>query len=638
MLTAIHEKTQGWITGIILGLLTIPFALWGVSSYFEYTGTTNVATVDGKDISVAVYRSALERQQAILEQAMGREFDPRVIESTKFKEQVLNSLIDRMLLDRAAASQGYRISNTDLAEYIRHASQFRSGGRFDPRLYSRFVENSGYGVQQFEARVREERIRQQMESGLVAGTIITDGDLANLVRLMGEKRVASYAVLKPQRFMAQATVTPAQIKAYYAAHLGRYKTPEEVRVQYVELSAANLAKTLKPTEQQLRQSYENNIARYTTPEQRRASHILIALPPNASPQAARKALAEAQSIRTRLLHGANFGKLAREYSADTVSAAKGGDLGFVTPGSLEKSFVTALFSLKKPGDISEPVRTSFGYHIIELTAIRPAETVPFAKARARVAADWRERHAIDQYYSESERFRNLIFEQSDSLAPAAKAFGLTVEESGWFSRSGGAGIAANPKVVAAAFDPDVLSQGHNSHGIRLGSHMLLAIRDVGHRPASIRPLVAVSDQIRQSLLMKAALVRARQEEAKALQSLNQGASLAAVANRDGLQVIGPVTVTRSTAGDLPPALVEALFGAGKPAGTRPVYGGADLGDGGYAVFAVSKVEPGSMATATKALKDRAAGMLAQRRGSDYIADYLNGLRQKAKIKIYRKRL
>ena len=638
MLTTIHEKTQGWIMAVILGLFTIPFALWGVSSYFEYAGATKVATVDGHGISVAAYRSALERQRAALEEAMGRSVDPRIFDTRKFKQQVLDGLIDRMLLDRAAASQGYRISNTDLAEYIRRAPQFRSGGRFDLQLYRSFVQNTGYGVRQFEARVREQRVQQQMEAGFIASTVITPDDLGNLVRLMGETRVASYAVLKPQRFMAGVTVTPAQIKTYYAAHLDQYKTPERVRVQYIELSAASLEKTVNPSEQDLKREYENNIARYTTPEQRRASHILIALPPNASPQAAHKALLEAQNIRTRLLHGANFARLAREYSADSVSAAKGGDLGFVAPGSLEKSFMTALYGLKKPGDISEPVRTKFGYHIIELTAIRPAVTIPFARARAEVAADWRQRHAIDRYYDESERFRNLIFEQSDSLAPAAKAFGLKVEESDWFSRSGGPGIAANPKVVAAAFDPDVLTQGHNSHAIRLGSHVLLAIRDVAHQDASVRPLTEVSSQIRQTLVMKAALARAELAGASALKSLRQGASLAAVAKRDGLQVVGPVTVTRNQTQDLPPALVEALFVSGRPAANRPVYGSADLATDGYAIFALTRVVPGSMASATKDLKERAVSVLAQRRGSDYFTDYLNGLRQKAKIKIYRKLL
>ncbi len=638
MLTTIHEKTKGWITSVILGLITIPFALWGVNSYFQYTGGTSVATVNGKRISVAAYQNDLERQQAIVEQEMGQEFDPRVIESAGFKKQVLNSLIDQVLLDHVAASEGYRISNTDLAEYIRHAPQFRADGRFSPRLYRNFVRSKGYGVRQFEARLRELRIRQQIEVGLAAGTIVTDDDLANLVRLMGETRVISYALFGPQQFMAGLKIAPAEIKAYYEANLHQYETPEEVRVQYVEFSAAGLEKTLHPTAQQLQQSYQNNIGSYTTPEERRASHILIALPPNASAQAAAKALAKAQSIRAELLHGANFATLARKYSADTVSAARGGDLGFLTPGSLDKSFMTALFSLKKPGDISEPVRTRFGYHIIKLTAIHPAVTAPYAQVKNQVAANWRKRHAVDLYYSEADQFRNLIFEQSDSLKPAAKAYGLKIGESGWFPRSGGPGIAANAKVVAAAFDRDVLSQGHNSRGISLGSHTLLAIRDVAHRPASVRSLAAVSGQIRKVLLMKAALARAAGAESQMLQSLNPHTSLAAAAHRAGLKVIGPVTVTRNGNGDLPAALVEAAFRSADPQGSHPVYGGADLGSDGYAVFALTQVTPGSMATATKGLKDRAARILAQRRGGDYFADYLNGLRQKAKIKINRKLL
>ncbi len=638
MLTTIHEKTQGWITAVILGLLTIPFALWGVNSYFEHTGVSRVATINGQGISVAVYRSELEHDRAAVEAQMGRSFDPRILETTKFKQRVLDGLIDRTLLDHATASLGYRIAATDLAEYIRHAPQFRKDGKFDPTLYASFVQSTGYGVQQFEARVRQQRINQQMEAGLVASTIVTEDDLADVVRLLGEKRTVSYTVIPPQKFISASAVTPAQIQAYYASHQNQFSIPEQVRVQYIELSASDLEKTLNPTEQELQQTYARNISRYTTPEARRASHILIALAPDAPPQAVQKALAEAQSIRARLLHGASFAALARKYSADPVSAAKGGDLGYVVPGSLEKTLVSALYALKKPGDISEPVRTRFGFHIIKLTAIRPAVTIPFAQVRTRVAADWRKRHAIDRYYGESEHFRNLIFEQSDSLDPAAKSFGLKVAESGWFSRAGGPGVAANPKVVAAAFDPDVLVQGHNSHAIRIGSHALLAIRDVAHRAAAVKPLAEVSGEIRQRLAMRAARARAGKEGAALLASLQKGATLDAQAKRSGLEVKGPVTVTRNDPAGLPPALVEAVFQAGQPAASRTVFGGADLGVGGYAVFALTRVMPGSLKDSGTDVEHEAARILAQRRGSDYFADFLAGLRQKAKIRIYRKNL
>ena len=322
MLTTIHEKTQGWITAVILGLLTIPFALWGVNSYFEHTGVSRVATINGQSISVAVYRSELEHDRAAVEAQMGRSFDPRILETTKFKQQVLDGLIDRTLLDHATASLGYRIAATDLAEYIRHAPQFRKDGKFDPTLYASFVQSTGYGVQQFEARVRQQRINQQLEAGLVASTIVTEDDLADVVRLLGEKRTVSYTVIPPQKFISASAVTPAQIQAYYASHQNQFSIPEQVRVQYIELSASDLEKTLNPTEQELQQTYARNISRYTTPEARRASHILIALAPDAPPPAVQKALAEAQSIRARLLHGASFAALARKYSADPVSAAR----------------------------------------------------------------------------------------------------------------------------------------------------------------------------------------------------------------------------------------------------------------------------------------------------------------------------
>jgi len=634
MLTTIHEKTQGWITGIILGLLAIPFALWGVNSYFEAAAKVNVATVDGHGISIEVYKSALEQQRRGLEQMLGHALDPRVFETPQFKQGALDGLIDRTLLGRDAASQGFRVSDADLAQLIRGAPQFQRNGRFDPQLYEIYARNTGYGVQGFEARIRQERVRQQIEAGFIDSTIVTPDDFANIVRLMDEKRVALYATLKPASFLAKVAVTPEEIQAHYSSHLDQYKTPERVRIQYVELSAADLGKTINPSQQELRKAYADNIDRYTTPEQRRASHILIALPQGASAAAERKALDEAQELRAKLLHGANFAQLARKYSADTVSAAKGGDLGFVARDSLEKNFEASLFSLKKPGDISEPVRTKFGYHLIKLTAIRPAVRKPFSQVQGEVEDQLRASRAADRFYDVSEQFRNLIYEQSDSLAPAARAFGLKIMESDWFALSGGSGIASNPKIAQAAFDPDVLDQGHNSHAIELGSDTLAAIRVVAHEKASTKPLSAVRNDIEQQLKFQAALVQAGLASELALKALNQGMSFAMVAKQQGASVVGPVTVTRQQQPGLAPAFIDALFTAPRPAAGKPVYGSADLGKDGYAVFALQRVEEGSAKAAAPEVKTEAMRLLADRRGRDYFTDYLNGLKQRAKVKIY----
>ncbi len=639
MLTTIREKTQGWIAGAILGLLAIPFALWGVNSYFESSGKVSVATVDGHDISIDAYHSALEQQRRSLEQMVGHAIDPRAFETPQFKQSVLEGLIDRVLLERDAASQGYGVSDSALAQLIRGVPQFQRDGKFDEQIYENFARDSGYGVAGFEARVRQERIQQQIEGGFVDSAIVTPQDVANVIRLMDEKRVMSYVALKPEQFLGKVTVTPAEIQAHYAAHLDQYRTPERVRIQYVELSAAALGKTISVSEQDLRKAYASNIDRYTVPEQRRASHILIALPGDAGAAAQQKALAEAQDIRAKLLHGANFAELARKYSADTVSAAKGGDLGFVAPGSLDKNFETALFSLHKPGDISEPVHTKFGYHLIKLTAVRPAVTKPFSQVRAEVDDQLRASRAADRFYDVSEKFRDLIFEQSDSLAPAAHAFGLKVMESDWFGRAGGSGITANPKIIAAAFDPDVLGQGHNSHAIDLDADTLAAIRIVAHQDAATKPLAAVRDEIEQQLKMQAAQIQAGLAGAAALKALNQGVSLSVVARQQGSSVTGPVSVTRrQPPTDLAPTVVDSLFAAGQPLAGKPVYGSADLGKDGYVVFALEQVEAGRVADATADVKTQAEHLLADRAGRDYLNNYLSDLRKRAKIKLYPKNL
>ena len=638
MLQSIREKTEGWIAGVILGLLVIPFALWGVNSYLETSGKVNVAKVDGHGISVDSYKIALDRQRRALEEMVGHAIDPRVFDSPQFKQEVLSGLIDRMLIERDAASLGYRVNNEELAALIRNAPQFQRNGQFDPQLYQLFVRDKGYGVPGFEERLRLQRIEQQIQAGIVDGAIVTPGDIASVVRLIDEKRTVLYATIKPEQFLAKVNVTPGDIQAYYSAHLEQYRTPEQVRIQYIELSAADIAKTIQPSPEDLRKAYQDNMGRYTTAEERRASHILIALPENATPAAAQKALAQAQDIRKQLVHGANFAELAKKYSADTVSAAKGGDLGFVARGSLEKSFEDALYSLTKPGDISEPVRTKFGYHIIKLTGIKAATTKPFSEVRSDVEARLRANEAVDRFYDQSDKFRNVIYEQSDSLAPAAKEFGLKVMESDWFSRAGGSGIAANPKVVKAAFDPDVLAQGHNSHGIDLQDNVVVALRVVGHRPAATKPLSAVHDGIEKQLKMQGAVIRAGLAAEAALKALGQGVAFNAEMRQQGATINGPVTITREQAHGLPPALVGALFGAAQPVAGKPVYGSADLGNDGIALFDLQQVEMGKPDAASEEVKAEAVRLLTARRGSDYFSSYLDSLQQKAKIKIYQNHL
>ncbi len=334
---------------------------------------------------------------------------------------------------------------------------------------------------------------------------------------------------------------------------------------------------------------------------------------------------------------ADFAALARKNSDDPGSAVKGGDLGYVTRnGSMVKPFEDALFGLKK-GDLSQPVRTSFGYHLIKLVDLKAQTRKAFSDVRVEIESALRTRKAEEQFYEMSERLNNLVYEQSDSLKPAAEALGLSIVQSDWFARPGGEGIAANPRIVETAFDPEILSQGRNSNVIETEPTTLVALRVIAHQEAAALPLTAVRGQIEATLKQTQAQEAARQASEKLLGQLRQGEPLATLAKSAALSVAGGKAVTRRQPLGMETPLLEAVFAAPRPVEGKWVYGSVEVKDG-YAVYALSAVKDGSADQADAELKNLARRTLSDRRGREYYADYRASLRLETKLKLYPDRL
>jgi len=637
MLSTIREKTQGWIAGIILGLIAIPFALWGINYYFEGNSRVDVAVVNGVEISVDTYRRALDDQRRALQQVLGRGVDMRLFDTPAFHQRVLDGLIDQILLTQDIEAQGYRVSDAELSRQIRSAAQFQRDGQFDPRLYETLLRNAGMDAHGFESRLRRDVLMRQAESGYAESVILTQSDIDAVLRLQAEQREAAVAVLKPARLHDRVKVSSAAVEQEYTAHPERYKSPERVRIEYIRLSAADLAKNMHVTDAEIRQAMQNASQTSVSKDERRASHILIKLPAGADAATEKAAMAKIMGLRAKLEAGADFATLARQNSEDPGSAAQGGDLGFVARGTLAKEFEQALFALKKPGDLSAPVRTSYGLHLIKLTGIKPAPKSPVV-ARSKVEADLKAHKAEERFFALSEKFNNLVYEQPDSLKPAADALGLKIESSGWLTRAGpGEGIAAQPKVLQAAFDPDVLEEGHNSSAIEVGTNSLVALRVAAHEPARMRPLSEVRTEIEKSLLETELRSQAQRLAQEAVDKLNAGGSLEAAAHQYGMEYRAARLYGRKTSGVETP-LLAALFQAAHPQADKPAYGTAILADGSVAIFAVKRVvEPEKVASAGP---DVAAvrRLLEERRGQEYFDSDRAGLREQAKTKIYKEQL
>lgn len=636
MLTTIREKTKGWVAGIILGLVTIPFALWGINSYFESGGRLNVAEVNGVDIGVDAYRRVLDDQRRSLQQMLGRGADLRQFDTPAFRQRVLDGMIDELLIAADVEAQGYGVSATELAQQIRRAPQFQRDGQFDQKLYGVQLRNNGMDARGFEARLRRDYLVRQAESGIARSALVMPTDIDMLLKLEAQQREATVAVLRTARLRSSVRVSAQTIEQDYAANAARYLTPERVRVETIRLAASDLVSEIRVSEDEVRKAMTDAAASTAGKEERRASHILLKLAVDAEAQAEKAAMLKLQGLRAKLLAGADFAALAKQNSEDPGSAVQGGDLGFVARGALVKEFEQALFDLKKNGELSAPVRSSYGLHLIKLTGVKTPSAAPVV-ARAKVEAEIKARKAEERFFELSEKFRNLVYEQPDSLKPAAELLGLKIETSGWFTRAGGAnGILANPKLIEAAFDAEVLGQGRNSATIETGPNTLVALRIAGHEPPRQRPLAEVRADIEKALFATALQAEAARLAEETLGKLRAGETLETVARQYGLEIQASRTYGRKTTG-ADPALLAALFQTAHPEAGRPAYGHATLADAGVAVFAVKRVvEPEKPVAGAQAEPLRRA--LEARRGREYLESYRHGLRQQAKIKIYKDQL
>lgn len=632
MLQSIREKVEGWIASLILGLITVPFALWGINSYFEGDSKIHVAEVDGVKIGVDTYRGALDQQRRSAQQQLGKNFNPSLVDTPEFKTHVAELLVQEVLVGKAAQDQGYQVGDNQLVLLIREDPSFQRDGKFNTEMYQALLRRSGMAPRAFEARLRDDLVKRQFASGFSETAFITNGDLAAIVSLLEQKRVFGYVALSPDTFTAKIEIAPAAIEAHYTSHPDQYTRPERVRVEYLVLSPEEMAKKIKVGEDDLRKAYSDEIGRFSTPEQRRASHILVSLPATADAAAQKQALAKIEDIRKQLTAGADFGQLAKQHSEDVGSAAAGGDLGLVERGLFQPEFEQAVLALKV-GEISKPVRSKDGYHLVKIASLKPEQRKPFQEVRATLDKELRKRLADEQLFEMAERLRTLVYEQADSLKPAAEALGLRVEQTDWFTRAGGGGLAADRKIVDAAFDPELRAQGRNSNAIDLSDNSLAAIRVLGYEPAMLRPLAEVRVGIEQILRQEAARDQAAKAGEALLAKLNAGGDIEALAKQQGLGYHAPQAYARSQTKGIDPRLLEAVFKAAHPQGDKPVFGAAGQLNGAYAVFALKRVEPGKPEQADPSAKQQARQLLNERRGAGLYSDYRSALRKQAAVKI-----
>lgn len=637
MLQILRERAQIWAARVIIFILIIPFALWGIQEYAGTDVNVSVASVNGTDIGQRDFQQAYEQEQQRLSALLGGAAGQQRPDETKTKRAVIDRLVEDILIEQAATGAGLRVSNIELAEQIHSMPELLDNGAFSKQIYEQRLRDIGLTPTAFEQRLRHAVLSEQLNHGVTVSAVVTSRELDTLIRLREQQREIGYLILPTARFAAGAEPDAAAISAYYQQQRVQFTVPEQVSIDYLELTANGLAQRIALDQQELRKLYEEQAASYTTEERRRARHILIIADKVADAAAESAAKTKAEAVVKRLRAGAAFEKLAAEFSQDTATAGQGGDIGFVGKGVLDKAVEEALFALQA-GAVSEPVRAADGFHILKLVELQPARTQSFDEVRQQIESDTRKRRAEQQYFEKLEILTNLAYENPDSLAVAAEQLGLGVKSSALFGRSGGEGVAAHPKVVLAAFSDEVLGRGFNSEPIEIGDHHSVVLHAKQHQTAAVRTLDEVRPLIIEQLRKEAAQARV-QAAGVALQArLAKGESAETMVLEYGAVWMQQM-VRRDTAKISTP-LLRTAFSLARP-GPEPksiTVGGTMLASGDYAVVVVYAVRDGDPATLDSATRLQLQRQLQRSHAAEEYQGLLNGLKQAANIVVHADKL
>ena len=581
---------------IILGAVALTFVGFGVGSYTAATDDAYLAKVGGEKI----YKQDIERA------LNGQPADSAV------RQQVLESLIRQKLLLADAGQHGMRVTDAELRRVIAGIPAFQDNGHFDPKRYEEYLQSQYMSAEQFQARIRDELMVQQQLSAFVDATFVSPGAVERVHKLLAEQRQINQYRLTAGQFLPGVKIDDAEIQRFYDSNKTRVQTPEKVRLEYVLLSLEELSRTVQVSEADVRKYYEEHKAELAGDEQRQVAHILIAVPKGASAADKARLKTEADAIAKEVRSNpARFAALAQEKSADPGSAAKGGDLGWFGRGVMVKPFEDSAFKLAK-GQVSDPVETEFGYHIIKVEGIK---TPDLGTMQADIHARLARQKAGALYRQQLETLGDVSYQQSDSLKPVAEALKLPVQQTEWIVKGQpGSGIAASPKVDAAAFSDDVFKGKHNSEVIDLGNERSVVVRVAAAEPAKLQPLAEVAPVIRKELADKAARELAVKAGEKLLAELKAGKT-------PDVAWSAAQQVSRRDPAALGRDVQRAVFSTS--VNKLPAYAGAAEGDG-FTLVRIDRLLPAG--TMTDAERQQLLGMLNQLQTAADATSYLNGLR------------
>ncbi|WP_412021664.1 SurA N-terminal domain-containing protein [Burkholderia cepacia] len=618
----------------LLLLIVLPglgfVGIQGFRGFFD--DSANVAAVNGHKITRVEFDGAFRQQIDQARQALGGQFDIKMFDTPDHRKQVLDGLIQQRVL----ADETQRLHLTASDNAVREAlmsdpmiaSLKKPDGSIDVERYAQLLSFQGMTPEQYQERVRYSLSLQQIPASIVSSAFTPKSLAQHLSELAAQQREVQALVLKTSDFASKVQPTDAQLAAYYDAHKQSFATPETATIQYLVYSPAAAAASAQPTDADVKKFYDDNPTHFRTEAQVRVSHIFIAAAGSASAadKAAAKTKAE-QVLADVKAHPDQFAQIAQKNSQDAPSAAKGGDLGFITRGSTAggKAFDDAAFALKQ-GDVSGVVQSDLGFHILKATEVKPAAVKPFADVKDQIAAELKQQYASKAFSDNAEGFTSTVYEKAKTLQPAADKYKLTIQTATVTSTPNPqlppTSPLNNPKFLAAVFANDAVKNQNNTQAIDIGNNTLISARVTEYKPAAVPALDTIKDAVRQKVVAEQAAELAKKDGVAKLAQLQKSKSA------DGFTPAQKVSRTQSQG--LTPAALSAVYKV--DAKTLPAYVGVDLGADGYAIYRVNAVIPGSAVDPQQlaAAQQQMAQVDAQSEGEAY----LTALRDRSKVKLY----
>lgn len=624
MLQNIRDNSQGWIAKTIIGIIVALMAFTGIEAIFQASTNTkqDVAKVNGEAITQTELSQAVDMQRRELMQRFGKDFDASLLDEKLLRDAALKGLVDRKLELQGAADSKFSFSEAALDQVILQTPQFQVDGKFSAERFDQVIRQLGYSRLQFRQMMTQEMLIEQIRNGIGASAFVTDAQVLAFARL--EKQTRDFATVNIKANPAAVKLPDDEVKAYYDQHAKEFMTPDQVVIDYLELKKSSFFDQVTVKDDELQAAYEKETANLA--EQRRAAHILIEVNDKVTEAQAK---AKIEEIQARLAKGEQFEALAKEFSQDPGSASNGGDLGFAGPGVYDPDFEAALYALNKD-QVSAPVRSTFGWHLIKLLGVEAPEVPSFASLKGKLTHELKNQQVEQRFVEATKQLEDSAFEASD-LAQPASDLKLTVHTSAPFGREGGEGVAANRAVVTAAFSPEVLDEGANSTAIELDPETIIVLRAKEHLKPAQLPLESVAAAIRTQMTKERASAAAKTHADELIASLRDGKT---PLNQpiDGQAWKVSAAATRSQEA-IDPVVLQALFRMPKPAAKdKPTFTTVTLADGSLVIVRLNSVNEAAAPSDDEKAQYRR--FLASRVGQQDFAAYRKQLETKAEIKKY----